>query len=393
MQMKNLAVLVALPMALVACGGGGGGSSSGGGIVAGSTIQSQFIDAPVKGLKVEKLSGNSETGANGVFTCKSGEVVNFWLKEIGAGKTGLFLGSATCGSKIYIDEIGANANEAGALIQSLAVGDHNTRTELDLSAFNATTFDVSSVDIDNLTDGAITTLVSDVTTANPSLLISDVTLNEARTHMNTYLPKLDDAAMTKLALAAQNGAWVTLNKVSGTDCIDKMSAKIRVAELAVDGKKSYRFSVEAALGHTIGDGLDTDAEFEAACLDEENFYCISDPIAPRYLTGRSLTLSNYKSGSETYPADMPICVSADGSQSEWGNPDCTIGTKYVLDKEYKENWVENLNVAMSINDTGYSIKLDDYWSGMDVNLSSASGGKIGLSQLSGSCSFSATGTF
>jgi len=390
MQLKNLAVLVALPFALVACGGGGGSSSSGGGLTAGSTIESQFIDAPVKGLKVEKLSGDGETGANGMFSCKAGEEVSFWLKEING--TGLLLGKAFCGSKIYIDEFGTNANAAGALIQSLSTGTHGTRTELDLTAFNATTVDVSSTILGSLDDTDLQNIVADVKAAQPDIQIARVTLTDARTHMNTHLPKLDDAAMAKLALAAKNGVWVTMNKVSGSDCDDKVSAKIKVEELAVGDKKTYKFSALAALGWDAEDGLETVQDFENACNSVE-YDCMTDIIASRYITGRSLTFSDLKSDTDTYSANMPICLSADGEDSTWGQETCDEGfTKYLLDKDYSDTWNEGFSVALGVNDTGYSIRVDSNWSGLDLNLGSISGGKIGMAKYSGSCAYSATGT-
>ena len=163
-------------------------------------------------------------------------------------------------------------------------------------------------------------------------------------------------------------------------------------ELAVGDKKTYRFSALAALGWDAEDGLVTADDFENACSSIA-YDCMTDMTTPKYLTGRSLTFSNFKTDTDNYSAGMPICVTDDGEHSTWGQDTCPTGfNKYVLDKEYADTWSEGFNVALGVNDTAYSISVNSNWSGLDLNLGSISGEKIGMAKYSGSCAYSATGT-
>lgn len=392
MQMKNLAVLVALPLALVACGGGGG-SSSGGGIVAGSTIQSQFIDAPVKGLKYTIGTTTGFTGDNGIFSCKDGEEVTFSVKN-------KVIGSATCGAKIYIsdmilpnDSSVGSTNIAASLIQSLS---KLTGGILDLTTFNSSTLDLTLVDLTNSiqADSTIASALSGNT-----LGLNHVDVADAEDHVAAYLPDLaNDPVMAELASSTSGGVWVTLNKTAGDaeQCWDKISAKISVSEtLQTTGKKNYRFNVIKALGHDV-EGNVTD--FDTECDTQgEHATCYPSPVQPRYMTGRSMSFSSYEASVDDLKKDeTKVCLLIDEDDFKFYpiNSTCPGGAgSLLLDKDYVDNWYEALTMGFTVTDSGYTLTYHERGAGLQPNPATATETTIGLVNMSDSCSYSVTDTF
>lgn len=138
----------ALVLTLAACSGGGGG---GGGSSA--SMQAQFIDAPVKGLKVKVNGVASLTDAQGKFTCSEGQTTEFFLGE-------LSLGYAACGKKIFVQDLsspetGYAWSKAAALIQSFSIagGGVLDMSVVDHSKLTTTSFNYSLPDIAGLLSG------------------------------------------------------------------------------------------------------------------------------------------------------------------------------------------------------------------------------------------------
>ena len=402
MQMKNLAVLVALPMALVACGGDSGGSSSGGGIVApGASISSQFIDAPVKGLKVQKTSGDGETGANGVFSCKAGEELNFWLKEIN-GK-GIKVGTANCGSKIYIDDLaGVNPDIAGALIQSLSTGDHATRKELDLTAFNATSFDLHATigGIGSLAnDNDIDTLITQVKAVAADLPVEPVKISDARTHINSNLPAQEDDVLEDIALGGEHTLRLTPHASNPEGyCWENVQVKVQLAPITVgEGKKAYRFNVTEYLAWENS----ADAPNVSSCDGQEHeagtgtdiwYQCLSTPVS-KIMTGRSVSGSKYEAYSFSIPEGATaICKHDEGYEF---NYQPSLGVQCMTDGETPvlaakaltldvgQGW--NFNIA--VTNSSYTVSFTE--NAVDIGATLDGNGKAtGYTQYKFNCSYS-----
>lgn len=287
MQMKNLAVLVALPIALVACGGDSGSSSGGGGIVTpGATINSQFIDAPVKGLKYVIGSNTGFTGNNGIFPCKAGEEVEFRVHN-------KVIGTASCGEKIFISDVnpgsGNSTDAAAALIQSLS---KTVGGVLDLSTFNADPIDVSGVVLtDAGIDGALTSMNTQITDRG----LKVVSLTEAQAHVQLNLP--DHSQDAVLAGIAAEGP-MTLNLTpAATNSEDHCWVGVQVkVNLELVKDRAYRFNVTEYLAYdseTVpqspvcstqgGEGGDENGIYE----------CITNPVS-KIISGRTVSGTHYR---------------------------------------------------------------------------------------------------
>jgi len=395
MQMKNLAVLVALPFALVACGGGGSSSSGGGGIVApGASISSQFIDAPVKGLKVEKASGNGETGANGAFSCKAGEELTFWLKEIGVAGTGIALGSAFCGSHIYIDDLGADADKAGALIQSLSTGTPGSRTELDLSAFNATSYDLKAEvsDVTVVTDGLITSLISDVV-ANTNIEVAPVTVAEARKHIDSHLPAQDDATLASIADVEHTLRLVPLATNPVGYCWENIQVKVNLE--SIDRGESegtaYRFNVSQYLAWDESEVPPT----PSVCNGQEQqagnvwYQCLTNPVS-KIMTGRSVSGAKYEAYSFEIPQNaVAICQHEGGFEFNYTsgvncveNEETPIIAANALKLDVGQGW--NFNIA--VTDSNYTVNFTE--NAVDIGaVLNADGKATAYTQTKFNCSY------
>ncbi len=397
MQMKNLAVLVALPIALVACGGGGGGSSSGGGGITtpGGTINSQFIDASVKGLKYIIGTTSGFTGDNGLFPCKNGEEVTFAVHDKEIGK-------ANCGEKIYISELAPSAGVtstdfAAALIQSLS---KSTGGVLDLTAFNSANISLASIDLSDIahTENSITALVN----ANPTLGLKLVTVDEAKEHVAANLPDLaSDPVMADLASATTGGKWITLDGVASnsTDsCWENITARVEVQEVAQSGtsKKNYKFNVLAAIGH--------DDPINTGSIDcNTGVYDCLDTPAPRYFSGRSLSISQFASGVFKRSAGEDMVCYTDGpdnSEDYYYMEEVFEGCKvdelvYKANKSYELPWSGGYLVNINITDTGYSISYKENGTDIQPEYSTFNheAKTVGLKSSSYNCSYSISEQF
>jgi hypothetical protein len=90
----NLLTLILLSVLATSCGGGGGG---GGGIVkgpGGATVTGALVDAEVQGVGYRSTSFSGSTNSSGVYQCKAGETVEFYLP--GASDEEVYLGSIVC---------------------------------------------------------------------------------------------------------------------------------------------------------------------------------------------------------------------------------------------------------------------------------------------------------
>lgn len=396
MQMKNLAVLVALPMVLVACGDGGSSSGGSGITTPGGSITSQFIDAPVKGLKYTIGTTSGFTGDNGYFPCKNGEEVTFAVNDRA-------IGTANCGEKIYISEMTpavgiAHTDYAAALIQSLS---KTTGGVLDLSTFNAANISLTSIDL--LDDTDADTDIAAIITANSSLGLAAVTVDDARVHVAEYLPNLaSDTVMADIASATTGGKWITLDGVAGnsTDsCWEHITARVEVEEVVQSGtdKKNYKFNVLAAIGH--------DGTINTGSIDcDTGVYDCLDTPAPRYFSSRSLSISEFASGTftRTAGADMVCWNEGDTEEDEdfYYMEEDFAGCKvdevvYKANKSYELPWSGGYIVNMSITDSGYSIAYKE--TGVDIQPEYSTfdhtAKTVGLKSASYNCSYSLSEEF
>lgn len=317
MRMKRLAVLVSLPLVMVACSkssGGGSGSGAGGSVTPGSSISSQFIDAPVKGLKYSAASGTGETGAQGAFNCKSGEEVTFNVK----GKT---IGKANCGEKIYIYDLDGTDDQkdaAAMLIQSLAQASNGI---LDLSLFNASTASVTAVD---LIPGTIEAAISGVIASDATLGaagLAPVTLAAAQAHVIQNLP--DGASDTLLAsIAGMNDIDLSLvgaSSNSADHCWKNVNVKVK---LDLVGSKAYRFNVLQYLAFD-GDTIPASPTCDSAEHEDngEYYQCITNPVR-KIMTGRTVSGAHYEA--------IPFNVAANAYIA------CQYGSEYEVSDSVTE---------------------------------------------------------
>lgn len=192
--MKKIGTLSILGASLfvASCSGDKGGALTSGssGTSFGEAMTAQFIDAPVKGLKLKTASGEeSQTGDLGKFSCKRGELVSFSLG-------GLDLGYAACGDKIFVQDLVSKTthyswDQAAAIIQTFSV---NKTGYLDLSSVDQTQIDLSGVSYNatpaNLDLSAAFTTAQ--ATAYDNVLVADrpsapVTVADATTAANNYI--------------------------------------------------------------------------------------------------------------------------------------------------------------------------------------------------------------
>jgi hypothetical protein len=137
-----------LTCAVLATGCLGGGKSSSSSSSSGSTI-AQFIDAPVKGVKVKRLSSGIEvkTDSEGQFECEAGEALSFHIASIE-------LGQAACGSEIFVTDFGEGRwQKAAKVLQCLS----STEPSSGLLDVSDVTADLSSVNLESDDDNSINT--------------------------------------------------------------------------------------------------------------------------------------------------------------------------------------------------------------------------------------------
>lgn len=196
----ELGVLVS-SLALASCAGKKESTSQSSASVE-TQISSQFIDAPVKGLNYSSSSHSGTTGTNGAFSCALGELVTFKIGDRS-------IGSAPCGSKIFIDDLDistARKNAWGAVLQAYLSGGN---IELPLAVTNAT----SVVDLGGANDDAAVTSFFTATSFNRP---SAVTVANARTHINSALTS-NLSLSSSVTEALNELAWFTQADGNNTD--------------------------------------------------------------------------------------------------------------------------------------------------------------------------------
>ena len=172
---------------IASCNKGGGSSATNSGAVS-STISSQFIDSPVKGLNLKgSVSGSSKTVAEGRFNCKTGEEVTFYLRN-------LEIGSTTCGkTAVYLDDVVsdvAKADKFASVLLSLSSTDTNSSIDLSKIPEEHDVKGAIDMSVDEATLlGKIRDLKVELgtTTFHPD----PISLANARIHVNENIPPLD----------------------------------------------------------------------------------------------------------------------------------------------------------------------------------------------------------
>ena len=354
--MKNLAVLVALPFALVACGDGGS-SSSGGGIVApGTSISSQFIDAPVKGLKYTIGATSDHTGDNGIFPCKVGEEVQFSVHD-------KVIGTANCGEKIYISDVdpgsGNSTDAAAALIQSLS---KTVGGVLDLSTFNADPVSLSSVILTEAgIDGSLNTLGTDLTDRG----LEVVTLAEAKAHVIANLPdQSQDSVLTDLAadFAAEGLRTLRLVPLATNPedhCWENVQVKVKLDSIPKESGTAYQFNVERYLawdgnGEPVSSPTCDGKEHETVNGSKLFYQCLANPVS-KIMTGRSVSGAKYEAYSFEIPQNaVAICQHEGGFEFNYTsgvncveNEETPILAANALKLDVGQGWNFNITVTNS----------------------------------------------
>ncbi len=274
-----LATLVSLLFFGCSGGGGGGGSATGD---FGSTVSAQFIDAPVKGLSFSTSSSTSgTTAAQGKFSCKRGDIVNFSLK-------GLKLGQAACGEKVFVHDLYAPAGvtghtwgKAAAAIQSFATG----TSELDLSAAQSSSLDLSSVTFAAGFDTAIQNKVS-----GSGLGTSHVTTSNAETAANnsladhaalsdTFAAGLDELIATNQGKFLVKATLTKGTKVGGEEwCDTKVDALFTVSSETISAKKIYKLTPTKAISYLETSDADAGAECKSGAV---SCYALTGELLPK----------------------------------------------------------------------------------------------------------------
>ena len=274
--MLKKVMLLSLALGTVAC-------SQGPGTSAGSDIEAQFIDDPVKGLEFVSASGsNGKTKALGKFKCKKGERVGFKI-------AGLELGEAICGEKIFVDDLisddpNHSPEQVAAIIQSFAVAgtdelDLTTAVEsMPANALAGLVFEANDADFKT----SLEDKVDDIKVAVPAL----ATVIEAKdpAQMRSILDAaiaaysdLSDAFKAALASAAHDPALAyssipaekvmsLTGKLSSNDpndeCYDFVQAKVSVSQEATG--KPFKFVVHKVASF---DALDAYNPLTNLCRD------------------------------------------------------------------------------------------------------------------------------
>ena len=222
---------------IVSCGGGGGSNSTT------STLQGQFVDAPVTGLEYSTSSGISGvTDENGYFSYKKGDTVTFKVGKIVLGDTKA--DKVVTPSTLFADEnldktkIQEKVQQIVALLLALdgnpnddkiEIPDHvrenldKLNTEIDLEKEDLTNKNVQ-IDLDG--DGKEEDLSQEVQNKE----------QEAKEHYSASLYSL-----VKEALQNLNGKKFHIEKHKG----DSVTADCDTCTLSYNGGDSFSFNCES----------------------------------------------------------------------------------------------------------------------------------------------------
>ncbi len=332
---------------LISCGNGGDSGSSG---TDSPTISAQFIDSPVKGLNIEKASGNTVTGVEGNFTCVLGEAVRFKIRDF-------MVGNGPCGNKVFLDDVApVNADRIAAVIQSLSKPDAATGI-IDLSNIPENYTGLASIDVTSDSNLA-TSLGSVKTTLGASNYVPTVTPVAARAHLNAQLaanaPTGNLADDLGAMAAVTEGVAILATRTAGDAdyCSEKVAARLEI--------KNTNNYFTASLRQVVAsdDGRETCSD-----LQEENGECSrQEGIIAEYrkvVTSPIITLGS----TITYTFNHTIVYS---EGQEIGYPH---GTTTYNGKDYQEAWVfESNGEFISVDsiknyypfvaDTSNAIKID-----------------------------------
>lgn len=238
--------LLSMSALLIGCGGSSGGSGTGGGGV--SSIEAQFIDAPVKGLSFSSSSSKGQTGNLGKFKCLRGEVVEFKMGN-------LVLGRASCGDQIFVQELISEDfswDQAAAIIQSFAVPGSD---QLDLSSVKIPNeiAAIDPADFDNTLATAHTAAAAIVgQVANLPAAPVDVTTasNAADSSLAQYAD--NDSLSNELkalysAFGTNRKLYGKLSSNSSTACWYGFTVDASIDQATVGGKTVNQFKVNSAI--------------------------------------------------------------------------------------------------------------------------------------------------
>ncbi len=173
------ALLLFAAVFLTACGGGSNSSS-------GTTLTGQFVDSPVSGLRYTTASTSGFTAADGTFSYKAGETVQFLVGDI-------LIGSASGKSIVTpvdlvtgaVDETNPQVTNIVRFLQTIDA-DGNPANGIDITtvannAGNGQSMDFTLAQGVFDADGNIQTLIANMTTANgtgrPLISIADAQNN------------------------------------------------------------------------------------------------------------------------------------------------------------------------------------------------------------------------
>lgn len=282
MRTRNLAVLTSMSFMLVACSGqNGSGLGSAGGF--GSSIQSQFIDAPVKGLSfVSDSNPTGKTENEGKFSCSRGEIVEFKLGVRSLGK-------ASCGDKIFVQDLvgtdtGYTWQKAAALIQSFSVAGAGV---LDLSQvtipdLTSLTYNHGSFDSELSDKVDLAVVPSGVTP--PSVVIPSAASTAANSSLNTYATVSDDVQAVFTAFGANRKLYGKLSAGASSKCWYGFTASATIAKTGSVNK----LTVNSAISFDDSSYVPNDI-----CSTQSEDIGECENVASQYLpTGRTLTSSN-----------------------------------------------------------------------------------------------------
>jgi len=184
-------------IALSGCGGGSNASEQ-------TKMTGQFLDSAVQGLGYRCSSdGNGTTGANGDFTCNTGDTVTFNINgfEIGSVRAGAFITPKT----LYPNDA-AKATDVAQLLQTL---------DSDGNPNNGITIDSHSQSYQALSGAEVALGQADFDTAMASYIgIALVDETTADAHMALTVRNVENGAGT----VNENSVVVVMNGVSESVC-------------------------------------------------------------------------------------------------------------------------------------------------------------------------------
>ena len=326
MLSKKFCLLVSSAFFLASCGENKvlkSASSGTGSVAFGQSMESQFIDAPVKGLSFKTESGvESKTGDAGKFNCMRGEKVEFFF-------AGLNLGASSCGAKIFVHDLisnqaGYSIDKAAAVIQSFAPSISGV---LDLTLIDESALDLSNQSYNSLnltaTHNAAVYLAG---TAKPAivspanaLIAANAALAEHTQLDRTYknvLSQLAQKVFIPLKLKLKKGTMIA---GYGEYCWQEYRAEAKVTA----SNDIYKMEFNSAVGYdsesVLINGCSAQEAAADACENSTNL------PRPKIIDGMSLNLMNSYSYTETINSQSFLI-----DQRDVASLDITVGGNKVI---------------------------------------------------------------